>query len=538
MRHHMKFALVILLLAANLAPAQAETVAFGGGSWRPAYALRQLFDCFYNQAQGGGNQNRNGFPSKPGPWAKASNCPAFNSSGAGGEILYVSHVESNYKQMLRTNSFNIDDPTLSYYSCDLQCAVAFGNSAVTFSDVRLGIGASGYSGFDGFQFIATEAPVDPAELTAWTVAGNGSAYGSLVQLPIGAAPIALLFGGTDGNNRPLNILQPVPPGGSSGLNLSRNALCGIFSGHITRWDNPILTAINGGVLGGGPIAVVVADGGMNYLLTSALAAQCQFEIGPNNENDATLVSYAFPWTDRSAACPNPPARGSLKTNWPNINRYAASGPDQCGRAIAVPANAKFVRTRQTGSEVTYLAYPEWSPGDNYQGIPGSIAAVPMRYITTSVVGVTLRAINIESEWVLATGSGRFQPPTWQGAQIAMAQAVPQFDDTTRLNPLAWSLAGQVPDPVLPGAYPISGFTWIEMYQCYASHANGNNPFLWLRSWIDYLYGSDQAEAILRENGFVGMSPAWKEEIYKLLNDPANGPAQHGNGGCTSVAGAY
>ncbi|CAL76737.1 hypothetical protein; putative signal peptide [Bradyrhizobium sp. ORS 278] len=532
MRRLFGLALIVMALTNGLmtaAEAQTGSVAIGVGSWRPAYALRQLFDCFYDQAKGGGSSAG---VSKPGPWAKAANCPMFNGSGAGGEILYVSHLSADTKQMLRVNSIGSpSDPANTKY-CLLPCAYAYGSSAVPYTDATRSI--TSYANYDGFHFIAGEAPVSAAEMTAWAAAGNLSKYGRLIQIPMGAAGVALMFGGKDGNNNPLNMLQPVPSGGSSGLNLSRNALCGIYSGHITKWDNPILTALNGGVLGGGQITIYASTGGMNYLLTSALASQCQFEIGPNNETDPTLVSYAFPWTDRDAPCPNPPARGALSTNWPT----PLTPQDQCGKTNALPAGMAIYQASLPGSEIAALTYPPYAPGATLYGTPGSIAAVPLRYINTTIVSSTLKAINIESEWDLATGSGQFQPPTWQGAEIAMAQAVPQLDDATRLNPLAWSLAGQVPNPVLPGAYPISGFTWIEMYQCYANHANGTNPFLWLRSWLDYLYGSDQAEAILRENGFVGMSPAWKEEIYKLLNDPANGPAQHGNSGCTSVAGAY
>jgi phosphate transport system substrate-binding protein len=120
----------------------------------------------------------------------------------------------------------------------------------------------------------------------------------------------------------------------------------------------------------------------------------------------------------------------------------------------------------------------------------------------------------------------------------MSQAIPQFDGTSRVNPLTWSLQGVVPNPVVPGSYPIAGFTWVAMYQCYQNHVNGNNPFIWLRTWLDFLYNSQDAHNILHDSGFAEVPGAWTTEIYTLLNDPANGQNQNGNGACATIAGAY
>ncbi|MGJ4996981.1 substrate-binding domain-containing protein [Bradyrhizobium sp. HKCCYLS3077] len=479
--------------------AHAGSYAYGAGATFPQIAYRQLMDCLYDQVQGS--------PGKPGPLAKAANCTGFNGSGFGGGILYAPTGSGNAKLVLRTNDkANIGTPS----------------NSVPYTDATIGVNAT--SDYDGVQFVGSDDVVTSSDITAWNSAGNPARFGNLIQIPALVGPVAIGFNGTDGTGAPLNILKPTPVGGSSGLNLSRNAVCGIVSGHITKWNNPILTALNGGVLGTGNITFVHrADGsGTTFLFSNALATQCQFEIGPNNETDSTTVSYALPWTDRSGACPRPVARGANQLNWPD-----QFPTDQCGNAVSNSGGGTFANASGSGSLVALVASTNGA-----MGYASSDFWLPVR------TGGKPTA-NLQSQWDITNATGKFQPPTPAGASKAMASAVPQFPDmTTRVNPLAWSLQGVVPNPVLPDSYPISGFTWINMYQCYANHANGNNGFIWFRTWLDYLYGSSNAEQILNDNGFAKVPSPWLIETYTLLSDPNFGPAQTGNGGCATIAGAY
>jgi phosphate transport system substrate-binding protein len=478
--------------------AQAQSVAYGAGATFPQIAYRQLFDCFYNQAQGS--------TGKPGPLAKAASCVQFNGSGFGGEILYAPTGSGNGKLVLRTND---------------KTQIGTPSNSVAYTDSTIHVEST--ADYDGVQFAGSDDIINSADMAAWNAAGNPANFGNLIQIPALIGPVGLGFNGKDGTGAALNILPATPTGGSSGLNLSRNALCGIVSGHITQWNNSILTTLNGGTLGTGNITFIHRqDGsGTTFLLTNALATQCQFEIGPNSESDATTVSYAFPWTDHAGACPRPVARGANQNNWPD-----QFPTDQCGNAVANPGGGHFANASGSGSLVALVG--------STNGAIGYASAdfwLPVR------VG-GLPAANIQSQWDITTSTGQFQPMTWQGAQVAMSSAVPQFDNTTRTNPLAWSLQGVVPNPVVPGAYPIVGFTWIEMYQCYANHTNGNNPFIWFRTWLDYFYGSQNAHDILHDNGFAELPGPWSVETFTLLTDSNNGPNQHGNGGCTTIAGAY
>jgi phosphate transport system substrate-binding protein len=492
-------------MGAAAEPAHAQ-FAFGAGATFPAVVYRGLMDCLYNQVQGGGGAGL------PGPQAKSSACPNFNSSGFGGEILYAPTGSGNGKLALLKNSPTaITTPSTS--------------NTVPYTDSTINVNA--ISNYDGVQFAGSDDIVNSTDVANWNAAGNPATFGNLIQLPALAGPVAIGFNGTDGTGANLNILNSTPTNGSSGLNLSRHALCGIFSGHITLWNNPVLTALNNNsALGNGNITVVHrSDGsGTTFLLSNALATQCQFEFGANSETDATIVSWAFPWTDKAAsACPFPVAHGANQLNWPDT---LSAGKDQCGNTVAA-GSGHFMQASGSGGVESTVA-----------GQIGSIGYASPDYWAPVKAGAPKTA-NLQSQWDLTANTGTFEPPTWQGAQTAMASATPVFDSTTILNPLAWSLQGVVPNPVLPGSYPIAGFTWLEMYQCYQPHANGINSLTWVRTFLNYLYGSTDSHNILNANGFAPLPYAWLVQVSNLLTDTAHAPNFVADStGCTGKVGAY
>ncbi len=480
-------------------PAQAQ-LAFGAGATFPQIAYRQLMDCMYNQAQGS--------PGKPLAYPKATNCAAFNQSGFGGVILYAPTGSGNGKTVLRTNN---------------KTSIGTPSNSVPYTDSTFGISST--ADYDGVQFAGSDDVINAADVAAWNAAGNPAKFGNIVQIPAVIGPVGIGFNGKDGTGANLNILPATPANGSSGLNLTRQAVCGIVSGHITKWDNPILTATNGGVLGTGNITFVHrADGsGTTYLFANALVAQCRYEFGPMNETNSTVVSYAFPWTDRAGSCAKPllPLGANL-LNWP-----VQFPTDQCGNANANPGGGTFAFASGSGSLVALV-----TSTNGAMGYASSDFWLPVK------VG-SLKTANLQSEWDLTVGTGQFQPPSWQAAQTAMASAAPKFATAAdRANPLAWSLQGVVPNPILPGSYPIVGFSWINMYQCYQVHSNGINAFNWLTTWINYLYGSPNAYDILHENGFAEVPYAWNVEAYTLLTDSTYGPKFTGSGSCAGKDGAY
>ncbi len=257
---------------------------YGGGATFPAPVYRYLFDCWHTPVDGnppaGGPT---GFLA-PFPIAPACPNPAGNASGVMAQILYAPVGSGGGKRAIKN------------HDCS-SAATGLGTPAAANAVPYVSSQLPAY-GYPSCHFAGSDDTWNAADAADWVTKGNPAKYGLLLQLPAFAGSVSIPFNGNDGTGAPLNIVNPTPAGGSSGLNLSRKALCGIFSGHITQWSNPTLTALNGGVpLGAGPITVVHrSDGsGTTFVFAQAMFAQCIGEFGPNSESDPTIASWAFPW---------------------------------------------------------------------------------------------------------------------------------------------------------------------------------------------------------------------------------------------------
>ncbi|NWO91574.1 phosphatase, partial [Escherichia coli] len=88
--------------------------------------------------------------------------------------------------------------------------------------------------------------------------------------------------------------------------------------------------------------------------------------------------------------------------------------------------------------------------------------------------------------------------------IAMSGAVPLLDDTSRPNPLNWSRQMIQPNPVLKDAYPLSGFTMLNLYQCY-SDVNVYNTLL---QYLNFHYNNSITKDILHTQQFSEVPTNW------------------------------
>ena len=363
-------ALVWFSFASTTAHAQYAIgqMAFGGGTYFSQKVYRQLMDCMYFQAQGSSG--------KPGPFPKAASCAAFDGSSVVGVMLYAGtsgpEFNTNDKKDLR-------EPYVT---------------SIPYTDSTFGI--NNISDYDGVQFVGREAVVTAADVAAWSSAGNPDKFGNIVQIPALVGAVGIGFNGKDGRGAPLNILPAIPVGGSSGLNLSRQALCGIVSGHITKWDNPILTSLNGSLLGTGNITFVHSwNDSETLMLSTALVAQCRQVFGPMNESNPTIVSYAFPWTDTSASCAGPLVPvGAFTPRWPD--QYAS---DSCGNPITNPGGGIFANASTAKYVATLVAVTN-----------GAIGYAPAEYWLPAKVG-GLKTANLQNEWDLTIGTGQFHAPS-------------------------------------------------------------------------------------------------------------------------------
>jgi phosphate transport system substrate-binding protein len=496
-------------------PAQAGFVqeygsSFGAGSTAAQITYRQIFDCLYDQAQGTtGGASANG-----GPLALSAACTSgADTSGFGTEILYAGTGSGNGKTSFIGNNPNLITAPSNSIPWSDQTNVLFSPAGITAT-----------TQYDGFQFGASDDPWNSTDAGNYTTAGGPAAYGGVVQVPSMIIPIAMGYNGTDGTGAALTVF------GGGTLNLTRQAACGIAAGYVTQWSQGVMTSSNGGhALGNGNITFIHRSdtSGSTFLVTNALITQCQQITGPNyNAAGNPTVSYAFPWTDHTAACPvSPVAVPTDQANWPDLTT------DQCGNAIANPGGGHYNEASGSGAIVTLVGSTN-----------GSIGYASVDYWAPVKTG-GLPIANVQNQWSVSHGgAATFATPNAASAASAMSELNPQFPGTSITDPIAWSLQGVNANPALQASYPISGFTWLLMYQCYKNHSNGNNAFIWIRTALDGLYGSSEIQNIVTNNGFANVPSQWVVQIYTLLNSNG-GPAQVGNLGCTSAngfsgAGAY
>lgn len=416
-------------------------------------------------------------------------------------------------------------------------------------------------GYATLQFVGSDDPWLVTDQNKYIAAGGPAKYGKILEFPAFAGAAVIAYNGKDGNGHTITV-------GSGGLNLSRQSLCGIFSGHITQWSNASLTADNGGTaLGSGQITVVHrSDGsGTSFILTNALVNQCVNVYGPNNESDTHLVSYAFPWTDRqfgtsvlvgttpTGICngTNPAAltvEGTDVANWPDLLT------NQCGNSITQPTGAKFVQN---------IGNP---------GVAGTIQATngAIGYSTTDytqpVVTTGLPIFNVQNQYAINNPTvAQYIAPNATTVTAAFDTVFPWFppvvteaNDIT--NPFNWSQYAVNPNPASVGAYPLVGFTFLDFYQCFKTTntgtvvgTNGNpnvtvfddNNLNITFSFLTYLYSSPtsstpSASTILASQGFAPINQnnlsAWYDALVTLI---AGGLSTQmgaaGTGSCASVS---
>ncbi|MCP4618163.1 MAG: phosphatase [Bradyrhizobium sp.] len=503
--------------------ANAQTFVYGGGATFPSKVYRQMMDCLTYPVDGnvgfGGvvdpGQSDNG--RNVSQLALAPSCPFYNITGFFGSILYAPVGSGAGKAAFAAHNAASTGP------------LTIPSASNTIPYVSRFTPTQGGYGYPSFHFAGSDDVVVPSDLTAHSGSPSNpvnATRGYWLQVPALAGAVAIPYNGTDGNGVALNLSTP------GVLKLSRRALCGIVSGHITKWDNSVLTTDNGGVaLGTGNITFVHRSdsSGTNYLFTNAMVTQCNGVFGPNSESDATAALYSFPWTDKRvpvAQCPNAlPIQGSNQVNWPDVG----GTNNQCGNPVANPGGGRFLGGSGTSGVVATI-----------HATPGSIGYASPDFVDPVVpIGTGpadgLAVASLQNQFDIDNATGSFHRPTYQNANTAMQTAIPVFDDTSRANPLNWSRQMIVPNPLLADAYPIAGFTMLNFYQCYAN----SNVYDVLVTYINFLYGNAIAKNILHDQQFSEIPDLWYTEILKLVNpgNPLTGFNKAGEGACAGKSGA-
>lgn len=549
-------ATVAMLSVGNVAHAQLTTL-YGGGATFPSKTLRLLFDCYAAQANGGNNGTTD-VAAVMQPYDAACN----GGAGFGLDGLYPGPQIAMYLYAPVGSGGG-----KGAFANHTMVAAPANSNAIAFTDGRdpsFGFAIGGFSGYNNpppgtpgghIDFAGSDDIVTPNDIATYKAGApsNFTKYGQWIGIPDLLGPVTIDFNGKDGAGAALPL--PTDSRGKPILNLSRKSFCGIFSGHITKWSNASLVADNPGLAGvpaGAAQQITVVHrsdkSGTTFLFTNALVEQCSSKTGghvPYGKDDTTglMTDFTFPWADQyndapdgfalvgspkySCSTPAPvagapanalPIEGGNLIGWPDFVGFGgAAGVDICGTTIPVPVGYTAVFTSASGSGGVTSKVTTTN---------GSIGYVSPDFVAPIVLPAGNPVANLQNEHDLNLGLPGFIAPSFGAATIALSAAVPPSPtnpdgsaNTDFPNPLTWSLAEQVPNPAVAGAYPISGFTNFAFYQCYS---NGNKLSL-VFNYLKYHYGVTNAPVaanIMNGQGFAPVpgttASGWLGAIVNLV----------------------
>jgi phosphate transport system substrate-binding protein len=322
----------------------------------------------------------------------------------------------------------------------------------------------GYSyPYRSYEFSGSDAILTPQQQAAYdsTLARR---YGPNIQIPSVATSVTMPYNPALLSLQRTADDQPV-------LYLSRRSYCGIFTGAITNWNHPSLTADNGGQLSANlPIRVHVrADSsGTTDLLTRHLDAVCTGD-------------------------------GASGYNWNG----------GVGTTVAWPARLREVEgisgvvdgIRSTRGAIGYIS-PEYT-----------------RVAPTPSIPNPPPVANLQNQADINAGRPDYtHSPSQANVAAAVAAASPP---PAGANAVRWGRIQTSPAIVnssAADAYPIVGFTFLNFYTCYpAAKAPGITGF------VNWYTTSPQAQRVATANAFVPLPARFRTAIRNLVNGTGGSP---------------
>jgi phosphate transport system substrate-binding protein len=322
----------------------------------------------------------------------------------------------------------------------------------------------GYSyPYRSYEFSGSDAILTPQQQAAYdsTLARR---YGPNIQIPSVATSVTMPYNPALLSLQRTADDQPV-------LYLSRRSYCGIFTGAITNWNHPSLTADNGGQLSANlPIRVHVrADSsGTTELLTRHLDAVCTGD-------------------------------GASGYNW---NGGVGTTVDWPARLREVEGISGVVDgIRSTRGAIGYIS-PEYTQVAQIPSIPGPRPVA-----------------NLQNQADINAGRPDYThspSPANVAAAVAAASPPPAGANAVRWGRIQTSPA--IVNSSAADAYPIVGFTFLNFYTCYpAAKAPGITGF------VNWYTTSPQAQRVAAANAFVPLPARFRTAIRNLVNGTGGSP---------------
>ena len=514
------------LFCAMIAPAQAQiTPLFAGGSPVPQRVYRDIFNCYGNQAYG---------DLAVGLSWPFNNCSGFTPYRSDVEVLYLGVTLGRGKlAWVNHDSSRFTDNATTPSAVPVASTVDFGPFYGT------GTGASWVpdtmdSGpfFWNVSFVGHDNPLTASDLTTYNANSAAGGWGAPIQVPTMIGTVAISFHQTAGWLEKGAIIT----GASSRVQFSTPTWCGIYTGAITDWSDPEITADNAGYqLGSGPITVVYRnDGnGTTFIFVNALINQCaatshpvpaSWQTAPGNVSGVSNNGWFIRVKDA----------GLLPASF-----VGATGND----GVKAYVNAFVGAVGYNNQDFIQPVDPAGPKAANLQTWHSFITpGVTKKFIAPGPKGGTaIMAALKPPTFTPASGFGSCDAAHSTG----VAPRIQSSDGICAHNPLNWGVTN--PTPLYTSAYPIGGFSFIDTYTCFASADDVNalvNTTYGAMGLLRWYFGSStenasKVKSTLNAHGFGLLPSSWIAAAKKLLvTDIKTKVSTPGtaNTGCATVAG--
>lgn len=416
---------VVASLAASLSlvqvtaqSASAQTVVFGGGASFPSLLYRQWFDCY---------------------GVDVNTCPSGTTSPTTTnlQLLYASVGSgAGIRSFLDSPDTLSGDP------------VTYSNRGFSNSDGTTAPASSSpqftASGFNSYPYprvdiAGTDANLSTSQIDLYNTT-IASTRGELLQLPTVAGAIAVSYNPT--GLRTINSSTPV--------RLNRQALCGIFSGRITNWNNTTISQGNNGTQVSANLPIRVVRRSDSSGTTDNLTSHLNLRSGQSN-----------------ALCASP-------NNW------------TLGQGTTVAWPASFLSASGSSAVVSLTS-----------ATTGAITYVSSSFVAPFVSG-GLPSTRLQNQYALNNQVNQYVGPNASATSISISGiSVPANPDAADFG----TLSSQTVNPNRNGAYPIVGITYLLAYSDYSGAPSGVGSSI--RRLFDYV-STTQAESLAGGLGFVPM----------------------------------
>jgi phosphate transport system substrate-binding protein len=530
-----KFALMLTtaMSAASVLGAGAASAAdvYGGGASLPAPYQRNAADCYgvktdlINAAAAGATTPSLvtladfNYPGN-GPKSPAFDCAAapvdpnttifYSSTGSGRGVQAFGSHDPLFLGDIDPNTAGIQ----------LYGSVQYALSETSVSAAQVGF----YN--NGGLFTTSVTVVAPgATPGVGQYANPKEKYGAMIQYPFLIAPVTIAYDPVykkvrQGNGTIKEYVFRLSNGrNTGGLRLDQDTYCKIFNGQITNWNDPALTALNGGVSlkdpkdptaeGSWSVPMQIAgrsdSSGTTSLWTRHLAAACAGVAGNAYADSTSTLPASLQGVvyDKSTA-----------------NSSVAGTPGVYVRAAGNDGVAKYI---------DFTAEPSMTNGDSV--VQGRIGYVGPDF-TLPASAITLsNDYNLHTA-TLQNASGTWIAPSPTSAADSFGSILPpdsnakgkydagSLDPRSRANPADWvepaSKTSPLANPTAIKGYPIVGTSNILLYTCYADKNQFKGLFGYLKWYNDSAVVNDKTLGILANSGFSPMPKAWTAAIRETF----------------------